>query len=63
MEAEQFAPGRLHLLTGHDYTRRFVNHATHIATRPSMIHPKDSTCDQLSLSLLACMRLGTQRGF
>ena len=34
MEADQFAPGRLHLLTGHDYTRCFVNHATHVATRP-----------------------------
>ena len=38
MEAEQFAPGRLHLLTGHDYTRCFVNHATHVATRPLTIH-------------------------
>jgi hypothetical protein len=32
------ASGRLHLLTGHDYTLRFVNHATHVATRPSLIH-------------------------
>ena len=34
MEADQFAPDRLHLLTGHDYTLRFVNHATHVAIRP-----------------------------
>ena len=30
---------RLHLLTGHDYTLRFVNHATHVATRPSDERP------------------------
>jgi hypothetical protein len=44
MEADQVAPDRLHLLTGHDYTLRFVNHTTHVATKPLVIHATGRDC-------------------